>query len=140
VVALVLAAVLSAAPAAPPPARLPPSAEPAFVAVVDPGHGGDKEGAKRSRKDDRRAAAEAREQSQLLRKAAKAAEADIATLEARKTEIERAMFDPSTATAADAALTMGALMKLHAEIGAKLADMEARWLETSEAIEESKAA
>jgi ATP-binding cassette subfamily F protein 3 len=101
---------------------------------------GEKGGARKSRKDDRRAAAEAREQSQSLRKSAKAAEAEIARLEARKTEIERAMFDPSSATPADAALTMGALMKLHAEVGATLADTEARWLRASEAIEQSEAA
>jgi ATP-binding cassette subfamily F protein 3 len=95
---------------------------------------------KRNRKDERRAMAEAREQSQSLRKTAKAAEGDIARLEARKTEIERAMFDPAGAAPADAGRTMTELMKLHAEVKEQLADAEARWLEASEAIERSQAA
>jgi ATP-binding cassette subfamily F protein 3 len=100
----------------------------------------DREAPKRNRKDERRAAAEAREQSQSLRKSAKAAEAEIARLEARKKEIERAMFDPSSAASADARRTMSELMRLHAETGAQLAEAEARWLEASEAIEKSQAA
>jgi ATP-binding cassette subfamily F protein 3 len=102
--------------------------------------GGTRDAPKRSRKDDRRAMAEAREQSQSLRKSAKAAEAEIARLEQRRSEIERAMFDPSSATKADASLTMTELMKLHAEAGAALAAAEARWLEASEAIEKAQAA
>jgi len=101
---------------------------------------GAREASGRSRKDDRRAAAEAREKSQALRKAAAAAEKDIARLESRKTEIERAMFDPSSASPADAALTMGQLMKRHGETVAALAEAEARWLETSEKIEQAQAA
>jgi ATP-binding cassette subfamily F protein 3 len=96
--------------------------------------------AKRNRKDERRAMAEAREQSQSLRKTAKAAEAEIAKLEARKTQIERAMFDPSAAAPSDAKRTMTELMKLHAEVKEQLAEAEARWLEASEAIERSQAA
>jgi ATP-binding cassette subfamily F protein 3 len=102
--------------------------------------GGAGAGPKRSRKDERRAAAEAREQSQSLRRAAKAAEAEIARLEARKSEIERAMFDPAAASAADTKLTMTELMKLHGQLGADLAAAEARWLEASAALEESQAA
>jgi ATP-binding cassette subfamily F protein 3 len=104
------------------------------------GGGAGKEASKRSRKDERRAAAEARGASQSLRKAAEAAEAEIARLEGRKREIEQAMFDPSAATPADARLTMTELMKLHAETGAKLAEAEARWLEASEAMERARAA
>jgi ATP-binding cassette subfamily F protein 3 len=69
-----------------------------------------------------------------------AAEQEIARLEARKTEIERAMFDPSSAAPADAALTMGDLMKRHGEAIAALAKAEARWLEASEKIEQARAA
>jgi ATP-binding cassette subfamily F protein 3 len=93
--------------------------------------------AKVSRKDERRAAADAREKSKALRTAAKAAEAEIARLEARRTEIDRAMFDPSSASAADAKLTMSALMKLRAEVSAKLEAAEARWLEASAQLEEA---
>ncbi|MEA3010982.1 MAG: ATP-binding cassette, subfamily er 3 [Sphingomonadales bacterium] len=102
--------------------------------------GGDRPAAKRNRKDERRAEAEARAQGQSLRRTAQAAEAEIARLEKRKTEVERAMFDPSSASAEDAKRTMSELMKLSAETGAKLADAERRWLEASEAMEKSKAA
>ncbi|HYW15397.1 MAG TPA: ABC-F family ATP-binding cassette domain-containing protein [Allosphingosinicella sp.] len=99
--------------------------------------GGDKQAAKRNRKDERRAEAEARAQGQSLRKTAQAAEAEIARLEKRKTEIERAMFDPASASAEDSKRTMSELMKLLAETGAKLADAERRWLEASEAMEKA---
>ncbi|HEX8466805.1 MAG TPA: ABC-F family ATP-binding cassette domain-containing protein [Allosphingosinicella sp.] len=102
--------------------------------------GGDRQAAKRSRKDERRAEAEARAQGQSLRKTAQAAEAEIAGLEKRKTEIERAMFDPASASAEDSKRTMSELMKLLAETGAKLAEAERRWLEASEAMERSRAA
>ena len=99
-----------------------------------------KDAARGNRRDGRRAAAEAREQNRALRQAAQAAEKDIATLEARKTELERAMFDPASASPADAALAMSALMKRHADVVSALAEAEARWLEASEAIEQSEAA
>jgi ATP-binding cassette subfamily F protein 3 len=104
------------------------------------GGGGDRQSAKRSRKDERRAEAEARAQGQSLRKTAQAAEAEIARLEKRKTEIERAMFDPASAGAEDSKRTMSELMKLLAETGSKLAEAERRWLEASEAMEKSRAA
>ncbi|HYJ84364.1 MAG TPA: ABC-F family ATP-binding cassette domain-containing protein [Allosphingosinicella sp.] len=102
--------------------------------------GGDRPAAKRNRKDERRAEAEARAQGQSLRRAALAAEAEIAKLEARRTEIERAMFDPASASPDDGKRTMSELMKLLAETGTKLADAERRWLEASEAMEKSRAA
>jgi ATP-binding cassette subfamily F protein 3 len=112
-----------------------------YTDMVLKGDGGPAKDAPRgSRKDERRAAAEARERSQVLRKAASAAEQDIARLEARKTALERAMFDPASAAPEDAALAMSALMKRHAEAVAALAAAEARWLEASEAIEEARAA
>jgi ATP-binding cassette subfamily F protein 3 len=102
--------------------------------------GGDRPAAKRSRKDERRAEAEARAQGQSLRRAAQAAEAEIAKLEKRKSEIERAMFDPASAGPEDGRRTMSELMKLLAETGAKLAEAERRWLEASEEMEKSRAA
>jgi ATP-binding cassette subfamily F protein 3 len=99
-----------------------------------------KEPARGNRKDERRAAAEAREQNRALRQAAQAAEKDIARLEGRKTELERAMFDPASASPADSALAISALMKRHADVVAALAEAERRWLEASEAIEQSEAA
>ncbi|MEA1012965.1 ABC-F family ATP-binding cassette domain-containing protein [Sphingosinicella sp. LY1275] len=98
-------------------------------------------GPKISRKDERRLAAEARERSQSLRKRAKAAEEMVARLGARGSAIDRAMFDPSAADAADAKLTMTELMKVRAEVAKQLAAAEEEWLELTETLEgEQKAA
>ncbi len=89
---------------------------------------------KRDKKEDRKAAAAAREAQAAARKLASSAEAEMAKLETRRSEIERAMFDPASATGADAKLTMSDLMKLRADITEKLDAAEARWLEASEAL------
>jgi ATP-binding cassette subfamily F protein 3 len=107
----------------------------AFVLAKDAGSEGSSE-AKVSRKDARRAAAEAREQSQGLRKAAKAAEAELARLTEQRSVIDRAMFDPSSAAPDLAKLTMTALMKHRAEVEAKIEAAEAAWLEASEKLEQ----
>ena len=96
---------------------------------------GDGAGSKQNKKEARRAAAEAREQGQALRKAAKAAEAEMAKLDARRTALDRAMFDPASASAEDSKRTMSELMKLRAEVSAKLEAAEAQWLSASEALE-----
>jgi ATP-binding cassette subfamily F protein 3 len=106
----------------------------------DNGGSSAKDAPRGNRKDERRAAAEAREKSRSLRQAAHKAEQDIARLEARKTEIERALFDPAAAAPADAALTMSELRKRHADTLAALAAAEARWLAASEAVEQALAA
>jgi ATP-binding cassette subfamily F protein 3 len=92
--------------------------------------------AKLSRKDDRRAAAAARERSQALRSRAKAAEAETAKLAALRSAIDQAMFDPSGAQKDLAKLTMTELMKRRAEVERKLEAAEAQWLEASEALEQ----
>ena len=92
------------------------------------------------RKEARRAAAEARERTQGWRKTVQAAEAEIAKLEARKTELDRAMFDPGSAAKQDADRSMTELMKLRADAVAGIEAAEARWIEASEAIEGSRAA
>jgi len=107
----------------------------AFVLAKDAGSEGSSE-AKISRKDARRAAAEAREQSQGLRKAAKAAEAELARLTEQRSVIDRAMFDPSSAAPDLAKLTMTDLMKRRAEVEAKIEAAEAVWLEASEKLEQ----
>lgn len=89
---------------------------------------------KRDKKEERKAAAARREQEAAARKAAAAAEAQLAKLTARRSAIERAMFDPSTAEGADAKLSMTDLMKLRAEVSEKIEAAEAVWLEASEAI------
>jgi ATP-binding cassette subfamily F protein 3 len=102
-------------------------------------NGGSAPAPKASRRDARRAAAATRERTQGLRKAAKAAEAEIARLEARRREIDGAMFDPGSASPADAARTMSELMKLRAEIERRLATAEAEWLDASQALEAAEA-
>ena len=93
-----------------------------------------------NRKEERRAAAEARERSQHLRKAAKAAEAEVARLTERRTTIDRAMFDPASATGKDRAASMSELMRERGEIERQLETAEARWLEAEEALEGAQAA
>jgi ATP-binding cassette subfamily F protein 3 len=88
-----------------------------------------------SRKDDRRAAALAREKSQALRRSVRAMEEKIARLTARRSEIDRAMFDPASAASADAGRTMTELMKLRADVERELEGAEAEWLQASEALE-----
>ncbi|MBU3078484.1 ABC-F family ATP-binding cassette domain-containing protein [Sphingomonas quercus] len=93
------------------------------------------EAPKANRKDERRAAAEAREKNQALRKQAKDAEAAIARWEARRSEIDRAMFDPANAAPQDKTKTMTVLMKERAEVEEKLEAAEVAWIAASEALE-----
>ena len=92
--------------------------------------------AKSSRKEDRRAAAAAREKGQKLRTRARTAEAETAKLTALRSAIDRAMFDPSTASGELAQLTMTELMKRRADVERQLEAAEAQWLEASEALEQ----
>jgi ATP-binding cassette subfamily F protein 3 len=94
-----------------------------------------KEVSKLNKKDARRAAAEAREKGQGLRKAAKAAETELARLNEAKSAVDRAMFDPSSAAPEFAKLTMTDLMKRRAEIEGQIAAAEVTWMEASEALE-----
>ena len=89
---------------------------------------------KRDKKEERKAAAAAREKEAAARKAASTAEATLAKLTERRSAIERAMFDPSSAEGGDAKLSMTDLMKLRAEVSEKIDAAEALWLEASEAI------
>jgi ATP-binding cassette subfamily F protein 3 len=96
--------------------------------------------AKTDRKADRRAAAQAREQSKALRGTIAAAEKEIAALSADRSRIDRAMFDPASAEAPERDLTMTELMKRRADIEARLEAAELRWLEASQALETQAAA
>jgi len=91
-------------------------------------------GGKATKKDKKAAAAE-RDKATTLRKTVKALEERIASLNARRSEIDRAMFDPKSASPADAKLTNGDLMKLRADVLRELDAVEAEWLEANEAIE-----
>ncbi len=98
------------------------------------GSGGDR-ASKASKKDDRKAAAAAREAQAGLRKAVKDAEAETAKLTARRSEIDRALFDPKSASPADAKHTSRDLMILRADVERALTKAEAKWVEASEALE-----
>jgi ATP-binding cassette, subfamily F, member 3 len=89
---------------------------------------------KRDKKEERKAAAAAREKEAELRKAASSAETEMTRLTDRRSAIERAMFDPTSATGPDAKLTMSELMKLRADISAKIDAAESEWLAASEAL------
>ncbi|MET0374965.1 MAG: ATP-binding cassette domain-containing protein, partial [Rhizorhabdus sp.] len=108
----------------------------AFVLSKD-GGGAGKGGSKGNKKEQRRAAAEAREKGQGLRDRARKAETDLAKLTDLRSAIEKAMFDPSSADAALAKLTMTDLMKRRAETATRIEAAEAAWLEASEALEEA---
>ena len=90
---------------------------------------------KADKKEARRLAAEAREKGTELRKAAKAAETELAKLTEQRSAVERAMFDPSAADVALTKLTMTELMKRRAELSEKIDAAEAAWMEASEALE-----
>jgi ATP-binding cassette subfamily F protein 3 len=113
----------------------------AFVLAKDPdkrGKGaGDGGGASKglNKKDQRKAAAEARERGQALRNQAKQAEAKVAKLTAERSVVDAAMFDPKAATPALAKLTMTELMKHRAALESEIDAAEAAWLEANEAIE-----
>jgi ATP-binding cassette subfamily F protein 3 len=112
----------------------------AFVLAKDPAQGrkgaANDDGNRRgSKKDQRKAAAEAREKGQELRKRAKTAEAELERLTTQLKAIDQAMFDPKTATGSLAKLTMTELMKHRAETEEQIKAAEVAWIEASEAIE-----
>ncbi|MEK6542688.1 MAG: ABC-F family ATP-binding cassette domain-containing protein [Pseudomonadota bacterium] len=86
-------------------------------------------------KEERKAAARMREQQQVLRKAVRDAEADMAKLEVTISAIDRAMFDPKSAPADYASLTMSELMQRRAKLAEAMQAAEARWVAASEALE-----
>ena len=93
-----------------------------------------------SKKDARRAAAEARERTKGLRSRARKAEAEMTKLTDQRTAIDRAMFDPDSAKAPYRDKLMTDLMKTRGEIEKKLGVVEAEWLAVSEALEIAEAA
>ncbi|MBB5686209.1 ATP-binding cassette subfamily F protein 3 [Sphingobium boeckii] len=108
--------------------------------ILGKGPSGGKSGPKVSSKDARKAAAAAREQNKAVRDAVKTAEAEVKRLTDRRSEIERAMFDPSTATPADSKLSMSALMQERGRIEQALETAEAAWMNASEKLEQLEAA
>jgi ATP-binding cassette, subfamily F, member 3 len=88
-----------------------------------------------NKKEDRKAAAQAREAQQVLRKAVRDAEADLAKLSAVRSMIDVAMFDPKTAAPEYASLTMSELSQRRGKLSTAIDVAEAKWLEANEALE-----
>ncbi|KPF73836.1 glycosyl transferase family 1 [alpha proteobacterium AAP81b] len=88
-----------------------------------------------NKKDDRKAAAAAREAAAGLRKAVKDAEAESARLTARLAELDRTLADPRTANASDRHRPASDLRRLRGEAEKALERSEAAWLAASEALE-----
>ena len=99
-----------------------------------------KQGSKQNRKDERRAAAEAREKTANLRKAVKQAEGEMAQLSERIADIDRALFDPKAYKGPEKDATVTELMKRRADCERELARAEARWLKASETLDSAQAA
>ena len=89
-----------------------------------------------NKKDQRKAAAEAREKGQAMKKRARAAEAELERLTSERSAVDLTMFDPAAAPAALAKLTVTELMKHRAELDSAIGAAEAAWLEASEALEQ----
>ncbi|WP_230768932.1 ABC-F family ATP-binding cassette domain-containing protein [Sphingomonas sp. Leaf4] len=88
---------------------------------------------KANKKDDRKAAAEAREKAQVLRKGAQAIERDLAKLTEQRDALDAAMA--GQASPALARLTMAQLMKRRASLDTEIEAAEAKWMEANEALE-----
>ena len=93
----------------------------------------------KSVKLDKKAAAKARDDAQTLKQAAIEAEKTSANLAAQCSALDRAMFDPSSASPDLAALPMTELSRRRARLAAELEAAEARWLEASEQLERAAA-
>ncbi|WP_295441987.1 ABC-F family ATP-binding cassette domain-containing protein [Sphingorhabdus sp. EL138] len=90
---------------------------------------------KADRKEDKKAAAASREAHVKLKRDVSDAEADLAKLEVVLSAIDRAMFDPASASNEYKNLTMGELSQRRGKIVAAQAAAEARWVVASEALE-----
>jgi ATP-binding cassette subfamily F protein 3 len=111
-----------------------------LLSKADAASNDDEAPAKRvSKKDQRKAAAEAREQTQSLRKAVKQAETEMASFTAKRSDIDRALFDPNGYEGPYKNVPAGQLMKTRGDIERKLEAAEAKWLEASEALEAAEA-
>ena len=109
----------------------------AFVLAREPAQSasGDAGKAGVNRKDQRRAAAEARDKTKALRKTIDRHEAELEKLSAELTALDRAMFDPASAALPLAGMKMSDLMVRRADVEQKIAGIEAEWMEMSEALE-----
>jgi ATP-binding cassette, subfamily F, member 3 len=88
-----------------------------------------------NKKEQRKAAAEARERQQALRTSARRAETELEKLNATRSAIDLAMFAPASAEGSLSKMTMTELMKRRADIETAIKAAELAWLETNEALE-----
>jgi len=89
----------------------------------------------RQQRNDRKAAARARDDARVFKKAAAEAEAASARLAAQCSALDRALFDPANAPGEYANLPVSELSKRRAQVASDLAAAEARWLEANEQLE-----
>jgi len=90
---------------------------------------------KADRKEDKKAAAAAREAQAKLKRDVNDAEADLAKLEVVLGAIDKAMFDPASASNEYKDLTMGELSQRRGKIVAAQEAAEVRWVAASEALD-----
>ena len=90
---------------------------------------------KADRKEDKKAAAAAREAQAKLKRDVNDAEADLAKLEVVLSAIDKAMFDPASASNEYKNLTMGELSQRRGKIVAAQEAAEVRWVAASEALD-----
>ncbi|KXU31982.1 glycosyl transferase family 1 [Sphingobium sp. 22B] len=98
------------------------------------GSGGD--APKTDRKAEKRNAAQWRERQKAAKNAVSKAEKEMAALAAERSRIDQALFDPKSATGAEAKMTMTELMVKRADLERKLEAAEESWMEASAALEE----
>ena len=98
------------------------------------GSGGD--APKVDRKAEKRNAAEWREKQKSLKASVSKAEKEMATLAAERSRIDQALFDPKSATGAEAKMKMSDLMVKRATVEKKLEAIEETWMEASAALEQ----
>ena len=93
----------------------------------------------KAKKKDRAADARAREEARLARTAIVEAEKLVARLQAEIGQIDKAMFEPASATGAFAAATAGELARRRAAVVQELESAERQWLQASESLERQAA-
>ncbi|MEH3038902.1 MAG: ABC-F family ATP-binding cassette domain-containing protein [Sphingomonas paucimobilis] len=103
-----------------------------YIALIL-GNSAKEKAAKANKKNDRKAAAEAREKAQVLKKGAQAIERDLARLTEQRDALDAAMA--GQAIPALAKLTMAQLMKRRASLDTEIEVAETKWMEANEALE-----
>ena len=84
---------------------------------------------------DRKAAAAARDELRALKKKLSETETKLAKLQAELSALDRALFDPASASADLAKLSMGELSRRRGLVALDVEAAEAAWLQASEAVE-----